>query len=266
MKTKVEFICLQCKKSSYYYKGNSKKYCSKQCWYESKVGKRGDCTPSSTYLNNDFFYFLKPEYAYIAGFLWADGTCRGTGISTTFAIKDAEEIDWIFNLAGNWGKYKRFTSCGTIMKEYKIYSKKSLELLIQLDYNNKSLKSADKVLNKIPLINQPYFLRGFIDGDGCWYIGSGKSKYVRMLELTADINYDWQWIFSILHKIDIKRYNHKLNNSKNGNCSRIIIYGIDQFLKLGDYLYSENIHMGLSRKYKKYQQIISSYKNKTKYQ
>lgn len=80
----------------------------------------------------------------------------------------------------------------------------------EYNYQNKSYESPnfiEKIDNKL----FKYFIRGYFDGDGCFYIS--KNMKQKQCYLCGDFNQDWSWIENIFNFLNIE-YNIKRKKTK----------------------------------------------------
>ena len=83
--------------------------------------------------------------------------------------KDIESVEHIFNKVANFRKYYQNYKNRQPQMECFLYHKISSELLKSLGKYAKSSESHQKIIEFIPEQYRNYFIRGFIDGDGCFY-------------------------------------------------------------------------------------------------
>ncbi len=69
------------------------------------------------------------------------------------------------------------------------------------DYLEKSTKSPERIISKIPERLIKYFILGMIDGDGCFYY---KENCARQFILTGTLNQDWNIFNDIFNSINVK--------------------------------------------------------------
>jgi hypothetical protein len=100
-----------------------------------------------------------------------------------------------------------------------------------------------------------YFLRGVIDGDGCFYIN--KKTNQTQFSLAGSYNQNWNYFTDILNSLNIKYNIKKSKIKKEGKIHKSSVVRItkrNDIVKLGDFVYVnyEMDKMGLKRKYDKY--------------
>ena len=226
----------------------------------SKYGIRKN-KPRVTQWFNKTLENLTDEEIYLFGFLWADGYLNAQNIKTnnyhnlqcTIVYSDFLDIKQIFNKVGNWGEYIKQESIKDGVHRKKsiiltISDTKWNTILCSFDFDKKSYVSPTKLLKKIPKNKHYLFYRGYVDGDGCFYI-TDKAKH---FFIGSTYNQDWSHIEILFKKLKIKRYKIKKYISKKGNKdSRIRVSSTDAVQKIAQYLYQDRLDIGLKRKYEK---------------
>ena len=125
-------------------------------------------------------------------------------------------------------------------------------------YSN-SFESHEKILNHLTDECKIYFIKGLIDGDGCFYFN--QKHYLRQFSLCSNYNQNWEAIEKIFLEYKIS-YKIKKRLEKSGNSSFILVSDKNSMKNLINLLYFENIKIdGLHRKKDKALQILNSYKN-----
>ena len=249
------FICqnVECKKQ--FKRRNNQnfppKYCCQRCKYDTMIDT------GKSKLNDDFFTFKLPQYAYTMGYLWADGGISRKGISLSIVKEDGDAISKILDSVGYWLKCDNPQKVGRTQRLFIISSITLAQKMQKLDFGLKSTISPNKIISLIPDDNIKYFLRGFVDGDGCWYINKKKNK---VFTLSGSDIQDWSWVYNIFQRLGIKNYKYKIStDNRNYSWSVISLYSYQEIYKLGEYIYSDNTEIGLQRKYQKYLEIKNNY-------
>lgn len=202
-----------------------------------------------------FLNIKTPEVAYFLGFLWADGHITKKYYNINIEIQEDDMIELIthFNKIGIWNEYIRKRKNWKTQSQISTSNYHIHQFLSENDYLDKSQKSPNKILNKIPINLQHYFFRGWIDGDGCFR--ENKGNYFFAIAGTA--NQPWASFKNVLKHVFIKNY--KIINIKNkkGSGDILKITNKKDIVKLGDYIYKnyESDKIGLSRKYNIYKTI-----------
>lgn len=217
-----------------------------------------------------FINIKKPEVAYLLGIFYADGTIRtgkraGSLITLTSKTSDAKKIYDLIMKLGDWNFYSYKRKTGWI-SYFKISSKKLWNFLYEHDYYEKSSRSADKILGKIPDNLKHYFFRGFFDGDG-----SIRSRNTGCeLQFAGSFKQDWTFLIKLLNNMkinfSIRKSKYLTKNGKIYKGSTLVIYNYENCLFLLNYLYQNynNDKLGLKRKQKIYEKIISKCKKSIK--
>jgi hypothetical protein len=175
------------------------------------------------------------------------------------------EFKKILDVFGRWSYYSRKridsrTKTNPVTNAY-ICDKSLHDFLVEHFYLEKSIKSPEKILSKIPKELIVYFLLGMIDGDGCFYY---KEKMSNQFYLTGTIEQDWSSFITIFESIDVRVKHIKIENKNKSSFIRVT--NVKDIKKIGDFIYStiEEDSIGLKRKYEKYKLIIKSLLDKSK--
>lgn len=212
---------------------------------------------------NNSFKNLSNEEIYLLGFLWADGYLNGSpdiknNLQVEIIHKDFIDIEPVFDAVGKWGKYIRKASIKRGVKRQKricvsISSRELVRKLISLGFNQKNNTSPIKILKLIPQKKQYLFIRGYIDGDGCYYI----TKTAHQFCISSNYNQDWTWIEELFNKLKITKFQIIRDISKKQHkCSRIRTSSRESMERLARYVYQDNIHIGLTRKLNKVKHLL----------
>lgn len=198
-----------------------------------------------------------PDIAYILGILWSDGSITQKNNHNDIILEilknDLDEIKKIFERVGKWNFYYRKRKNRKEMGILKTSNRPLVNYLFSLDFNRKSFKSPDNLIEKIPNELKKYFFRGIIDGDGCFY--NGKNT---IFSVTSTVNQEWKYFENLFDELKVKsKIRKKEHKNKNGTISQssiIEVVRIEDIIKIGKYIYNnyEIDKIGLSRKYKKY--------------
>lgn len=216
----------------------------------------------TTWYNNKFKN-LSNEEIYILGFLWADGYLNGSpdiknNLQIEIIYKDFMDIESIFDTVGKWGKYIRKASIKKGVKRQKricisISSRELVRKLITLEFDKKNNTSPIQILKLIPPKKQYLFVRGYVDGDGCYYI----TKNAHQFCISSNYNQDWTWIEELFHKLNITKFQIIRDISKEKHkYSRIRTSSRESMEKLVRYIYQDNINIGLTRKFNKVKHLL----------
>jgi DNA-binding CsgD family transcriptional regulator len=203
--------------------------------------KEGLILSGRKYRSNDsFFSTFTPESCYWAGFIAADGCILNNTVKISLAMKDIDHLELfktIISFTGNVKKYKR--SNGYEYCVLSITSKKIVE-----DLNKNFNIHPRKTFNLMPpilpddLVN--HYVRGYIDGDGCF----AKNRYSISIVGSEDII---KWIREVI--INFCMSGDPLIHPA-GNVFSIAFSGRQQFNRIVNFLYKgSNENIRLNRKY-----------------
>lgn len=199
----------------------------------------------------------KPEVAYLLGFLWADGYLNNKSqhykISMEIAEKDYNEISKTIKQTGEWNVQNRKRTNRQSQITISTSQKPIYNILKKYGYENKSIQSPITFLKSLPNKLKHFWWRGYFDGDGCFYFN--KEQSLRQMSICSSFNQDWSHVCKLFNELNIKykAIKRKQNNHKH---SVIRSCGKENITKFGDYIYQDQKHIGLKRKYNKYLQII----------
>lgn len=206
----------------------------------------------------DFYNIKKKEICYFLGLLWADGhvSKNNNMINIECNSDDMIEFKKVLDTFSKWSYYHRKrerydVECKSATNAY-ICDSLLHNFLEENDYLEKSAKSPEKIISKIPESLIKYFILGMIDGDGCFYY---KENCSSQFTIAGTKEQDWSSIENIFKSHKLK-YTIIITNSS----SAIRITNKDDIRKIGNFVYStiEDDNIGLKRKYEKYKLIISS--------
>ena len=211
---------------------------------------------------DDFYNIEKKEIVYLLGLIWADGHLSKS--DNTLSIECVSEDMLCFketlDKVGKWSYHHRQriderTNTKPIINAY-ICDSLLHDFLKENDYLEKSLKSPEKIISKIPERLIKYFILGMVDGDGCFYY---KEKCACQFILTGTLYQDWILFDKIFNSIDVKCGLVRFTSKKTGY-SQLRVTNKKDIKKIGNFVYStiDDDNIGLRRKYEKYKQIVSS--------
>lgn len=201
---------------------------------------------------------FSPENMYFWGLFWADGyiSDKQTRISIV-----KEDMDDIINFIPNIEFFKIYNYCRksktrnqkpqtTICINNKNYS----NFLLNNGYKNKINPNKDIINHK----NFYMWIRGFIDGDGCWYFN--QKNYIKQFCLSGKQYQDWSFVTDLFDKINVKySVSNRFHSSSNSHSSFIRSSDKNSIKNIYDYIYQDKIEIGLQRKYNKAKYIIDSF-------
>lgn len=201
-----------------------------------------------------------PELSYYLGLFWADGYCRKDKECLIEIVEDdGLDIEPILKKVYNFKIYKRNRKNRKNQMTYYIYNKELNDFFKNNGKYSNSFESHEKILNHLTDEYKIYFIKGLIDGDGCFYFN--QKHYLRQFSLCSNYNQNWEAIEKIFLEYKIS-YKIKKRLEKSGNSSFILVSDKNSMKNLINLLYFENIKIdGLRRKKDKALQILNSYKN-----
>jgi hypothetical protein len=215
------------------------------------------------------------EFAYILGFLWADGYLlpNTNTVSLEIVEKDAEIIKETVLKTGNWIVYNRVRSSkdGYVrQKTTKFHVTDNIlrTFLEKHDYTKKSFNSFKSIYYYLPEGLRKYFLRGYIDGDGCIYASPKNNLY--QFHISSTINQDWSIFNDIFKPFNINYHITKRNqirsDGKINKSSKIQTSNADSISNFFAYIYDDFVtnNIGLLRKYNKFVDILNRQKTNIK--
>lgn len=223
--------------------------------------------PEKCNINPDLFHIINTkEVAYLLGLIWADGFLnpskngKNFNLGFTMVKEDIDEIKPMLDSIGKWNYYERKQPVESWKPSINVITnnKRIGNFLIENDYDKKSFVSADKILSKIPDDLKHYFFRGVIDGDGCfYYYKPKKGSTLRQFALASTYEQDWSYFERFCVLLGIK-YKIKRTKGIKSSSSVIRVTNKNGIEKLGGYVYQNmfNENIGLSRKFKKFREII----------
>jgi len=195
-------------------------------------------------------------FCYLLGLIWSDGHVDKKSNRVLISLKedDMNNIKYIFDKTAKWNT----THCDNSKRGYKnqlrldISDKNLHQFLTEHQFLNKSVESPDLLVNKIKTKNLKYFIRGVIDGDGCFYYN--KKNYTRQLVIASTYEQNWNYLINYFKSIGCKFEVRKVENKSKSSLIRITNKDI---IKLGEEIYED--FFVLDRKYESYKVIKESY-------
>ena len=203
-------------------------------------------------LDIDFSISNNPkELAYFLGFFWSDGYIREDGgLIIEIVEEDGEVLKPIFDKIASFSIYKRKREGRKPqMSFYQLNPEISSKLRLLGKYPH-SIKSHDKIFQFIPKKFHVWFLRGLIDGDGCFYFRYTERSRSSQFSISGALNQDWSGLLKIL-----KNYMPSIKEisriSDHGNSSIIRCTNGTEISNFISTLYEEKDNIWLPRKYEK---------------
>ena len=206
-------------------------------------------------LNIEFENHKNPkELAYWLGFFWADGYIRkDSELIIEITEEDGIMLEPIFMRLASFKIYKRSREKRKPQMSFYYRDKNIAKILKSLGKYSNSIESHEKILNYIPEKYRNYFIRGLIDGDGCFYTDS---KHVQF-SISNNINYNWNYLqnyFNNIYNLNCSIINTKTNNGNSSSIRASGKYNIIEFIKQ---LYKIKDRIWLPRKYTKCEYILN---------
>lgn len=193
--------------------------------------------------------------AYVLGLLWSDGFMSKTRNFLGIECLQSDMVCFknVLDRFANWSYYTRKRE-HNIMVNAALSDKRFHRFLSDNDYLEKSYKSPNKIISKIPTYLISYFFLGIVDGDGCFYFN--KKNYIRHFVITSTLEQDWTSIEQIL--LDIGVSFKIIKRDSKTKYSQIRVTNKSDISKIGNFIYSgiETDNIGLRRKFEKYLTIV----------
>ncbi|MEK6884128.1 MAG: hypothetical protein AABY22_31150, partial [Nanoarchaeota archaeon] len=190
----------------------------------------------------DLNKFDTPKFAYLLGFLWADGHVQKKRPIVMLSIqeKDEKEIKELLEYSGEWKYHYNNKKNGKRYFSAAVYDVFFYKKLKELGFIEKSNSNFSKVLEVLSQENRKYFIRGYFDGDG--YVAENKYKIV----IAAPYNCDWSSLRSETSDKNIE-WIIEFQQDDIGRASCAVISNERCYLNFFKYIYGGEF-FGLSRK------------------
>lgn len=200
---------------------------------------------------DDFINFKTPFHVYLLGFIWADGYIlsqyKRKEIRVEITSDDMANLKRCFDKTGKWYYTSRKRENRKLQTTASCNNAKLIDFLIQYSYDKKS-QVTPSIFLIIPENLKKYFLRGWIDGDGCFY-SNGRTNH---FSLSGTYNQDWAIVEKILkdNNIHFKVSRRVVENGNKHSCIRI--WRKEDIKKIYSLIYDKRYdNIGLKRKYLK---------------
>jgi hypothetical protein len=204
--------------------------------------------------SNFEFRLDNPKHIYLMGILWADGYLHNTlnRLELSIVTEDFNDISNLFDV-NYWAVYHRNRKKRKPQTTIGLYREEVCGIFRnEYNYTEKS-NECPNFLDKIPVELLYYFIRGFFDGDGCFYIS--KDNKQKQCYLAGTYNQDWSWVETIFKELDIK-YSIKQKIQKENQKYSVIYINKNSIETFGNYIYHNYDSIGIKRKYEKFLKII----------
>lgn len=191
-----------------------------------------------------------PENMYLWGYLWADGYFYKKTIHLEIVKTDMDDIK---NIIPNYYKfYSRIRKNRKPQEKAYTSNKEIFYFLTKNGYSDKDQPSDYLLDDKLSYL----WYRGLVDGDGCWYFN--KKNKCRQFYISSNYEQNWKFIEDLLNSLNCTYSIQRIITKKNHKYSCIRTMNKDSIRKIYNYLYQDNLHIGLSRKFKKAQLLINN--------
>lgn len=205
-------------------------------------------------------FSCNPKYlAYFLGYFWADGYILNDRNELRIEItkEDGLCIQNLFEKIGHFNIFFRERKNRKSQMLFQCTNEEVSSALKLLGKYPNSLESHQKILEFIPKEFHIYFLRGLIDGDGCFYVTNRATQF----SISNSYNFDWSYLINYLKtnfnfNCKIIRRNKKTSSSCIRNSNQHEIY------KFISQIYNNSDGIWLKRKYEK---VLLIYKKENKY-
>lgn len=210
----------------------------------------------------------KKEFAYMLGYIWADGTVNRNKYVVLEIVKDdADDIEHIIKKIFSYKRSERKRNGRKPQSTFFINDKEFAEFLIENGKYPNTTETHGKILNWIGEDYRIYFLRGLIDGDGCFYSGPANKKWKNNtihFTICSSYNQDWKGLIDYCNEFNIK-LNPMQKIRKNGSkWSFVRLSNFFEIESLINILYYEKDEIWLKRKFDKIMFAINEHKKNTK--
>lgn len=198
------------------------------------------------------------ELAYFLGFLWSDGYVSENTkrIAIEIIEEDGVEIKHILDKVCTFTIYTRNREGRKPQMTFYYSDLELVKILYSLGKYPHSVESHEKILNFIPEEYYIYFLRGLIDGDGCFYVHDYIKYIATQFTICGNIEQDWSSLIKLLSKYGLN-CNISQRDGKSGNSSIIRNTNRIELKTFIGNLYKTEDNIWLPRKYNKAMEIFN---------
>jgi hypothetical protein len=222
------------------------------------------------YINFDFNTTKTPkELAYFLGFFWADGTInREKYIHIEITSEDGNELLPIFSKLSN-NFYISYRKREGRKEQMSFFYKDKMfsDFLKSKGKYPRTVESHKKILEYIPEKYKIYFIRGLIDGDGCFSKLNETKTYFNIVlcfEIAGRYEQDWDYLIKFFKE----KYNLELSlqlcKTDITTSSRIRTHNSEKIINFVKILYNDKDEIYLKRKYNKIKEYIEYREKKNK--
>lgn len=197
--------------------------------------------------------------SYALGLLWADGYLRfnkkgfrGKHLGIEVLAKDFEDFKSSLSTLGNLTTRDRQREGRQKQTIGTITNLGLCEWLFERGFKDKSKVSPCGILKAIPAQYHRDFIRGWSDGDGCFYVNNKNNTY--QFTIAGSYDQDWSAFINFLNTLEIKfRYKQvtQIQNGRENRSSYIRITNIGDLNKLTNAIYYNEVENFLTRKKEK---------------
>jgi len=212
----------------------------------------------------DYINVNTPRISYILGLIWTDGSVvfsnnksKTPVIKHTCIKSDSDVISSIFKELG-WRHFyteNKKSIGGNTMSAHWVSSRDLGEYLILNNFREKS--KGTLIYNNFQPSMISHFVRGLLDGDGCFVVSSGKNKKYKQFNVTFSSSHDqnWYYLSNLLDRISV-RYKIRICEDSLGKSSQLNIFDSESIRNLCEFIYVDSEGIRLERKFDKYLEFI----------
>lgn len=214
-------------------------------------------------MTNKFIPNFNETSSYALGLLWADGWMsynkkgfNGKHLRIEVVSQDFEDFKDSLNTLGKLTSSERQRNGRQKQTIALITNSGFCEWLYEKGFMDKSRISPCEVLKSIPSQYHRDFMRGWIDGDGCFYIHEKNRTY--QFVLAGTYSQDWTAFTGFLNTLKVKfsyRQKTQTQNGRENKCSIIRVTGIENLNRLVNAVYHSEASNFLKRKKEKAKSI-----------